>query len=256
MVYTYNQGVVLSGLRGLWLATGERSYLEDGHELVGRVVQATGWDDRDAEGRGWQGLGRGGVLEEYCDSGGGCSQDGQTFKGIFFHHLAEFCRGLWGAEEEFVSGKDAKVNSRGGGGGFDQQTWEYHLCRCDGYRDWVEHNARAAARTRDEEGRFGMWWGREYPDNGTGTGTGTGEEEGQEWKKPPALPAGAVDYANSPAADGAYQRIPPAPDGRSPESGRGRRDANDRGRGRTVETQSGGVAVLRARWQWESGAGV
>src|SRR5438034_8520481 len=45
MVYTYNQGVVLSGLRGLWLATGARSYLDDGHELVNNVIQATGWSN-------------------------------------------------------------------------------------------------------------------------------------------------------------------------------------------------------------------
>jgi hypothetical protein len=30
------------------------------------------------------------------------------------------------------------------------------------------------------------------------------------------------------------------------------KDVNERGRGRTVETQSGGLAVLRALWQWES----
>ena len=28
------------------------------------------------------------------------------------------------------------------------------------------------------------------------------------------------------------------------------RDFNDRGRGRTVETQSGGLSVLRAHWNW------
>jgi hypothetical protein len=28
------------------------------------------------------------------------------------------------------------------------------------------------------------------------------------------------------------------------------RDLNDRGRGRTVETQSGGVAVVRAMWEF------
>ena len=28
-------------------------------------------------------------------------------------------------------------------------------------------------------------------------------------------------------------------------------DSNDRGRGRTVETQTGGLAVLRTQWNWE-----
>lgn len=31
-------------------------------------------------------------------------------------------------------------------------------------------------------------------------------------------------------------------------------DYNDRGRGRTVETQSGGIAVLRALYQWKTTA--
>jgi Glycosyl hydrolase family 76 len=255
MVYTYNQGVVLTGLRGLWLATAEKSYLEDGHVLVGRVMAATNWPDKD--GVEWKGLGRGGVLEEYCDSRGYCSQNGQTFKGIFFHHLAEFCRRLSGVEEDIVYNLHTDPegqHAHGQDADFDKQTWEHHLYRCERYRDWVEHNAHAAAATRDEEGRFGMWWGRSYPDDGT--------EEASSSIQQPVLPPGAVDYANSLAGGADYGYIPP-PRSRSGESrnsagasvgaGEGGRDVNDRSRGRTVETQSGGVAVLRALWQWEGG---
>ena len=42
-VYTYNQGVILSGLRGLYTATANRSYLEDGHQLIRNVISASGW---------------------------------------------------------------------------------------------------------------------------------------------------------------------------------------------------------------------
>ncbi|KAF7512568.1 hypothetical protein GJ744_000829 [Endocarpon pusillum] len=250
MVYTYNQGVVLTGLRGLYLATGERSYLADGHALIESVLAATGWPDTD--NMAWSGLGRGGVLEEYCDSSGSCSQNGQTFKGIFFGHLAEFCRDLSAVEEGIVSDindADQSMHGYGSSAGSDQ-TWQHHLYRCTRYHEWVEHNAHAAAMTRDEEGRFGMWWGRAYPHDST-----TIEDLGI---KSSPLPAGALDYANDDGALAAERSDVSglaAPNVRKAVAGDGgaseRRDLNDRGRGRTVETQSGGVAVLRALWQWE-----
>jgi len=217
MVYTYNQGVLLSACRGLWMATGARSYLYDGHALVDSVVRATGWPN---DGLAWRGLGRAGVMEEFCDHGGFCSQDGQTFKGIFFHHLAEFCRPLWPHEEEFITSETSA--------GFDRDIYNYHLARCAAYGKWVAHNADAAAATRDGEGRFGMWWT-------FGQVPGSVMDEIQQTS---VLPAGAVDHLNSP------EKIRPG-------SLVGMDDTNDRGRGRTVETQSGGLAVLRARWNWE-----
>ena len=223
MVYTYNQGVVLTGLRGLWLAMGEIRYLEDGHELIEAVIEATGWHD--PESPAWSGLGRDGVLEEYCDSRGDCNQDGQTFKGILFNHLAEFCRDLSAVEDDFLSSIPIQHE-------LDRQVWEFHLYRCDGYHDWVEHNARAATVTRDQAGRFGMWWGRTYPDDGSAAGARY---------RVPLLPLGAEDHASD---------VRQVAEGEVPVP-REVRDVNERGRGRTVETQSGGVAVLRAFWQWE-----
>ncbi|KAL2401720.1 hypothetical protein ABEF93_008058 [Exophiala dermatitidis] len=218
MAYTYNQGVILSASRGLWLATGAQSYLDDGHELVQDVMRATGWPNTDAAS--WRGLGRGGVMEEVCDHGGYCSQNGQTFKGIFFHHLSEFCRPLWPQEEAFLS-TERGVDS-------DREVFEYHLSRCAAYDKWVTHNADAAVATKDSSGRFGMWWTFGNADNDTM----------REVLETTTVPSGAVDHLN------------PKPDnwpGRSVKPN----DCNDRGRGRTVETQSGGLAVLRARWNWE-----
>lgn len=104
MVYTYNQGVLLTGQRGLWDVTGSPSYLADGHNLIQAVIKATGWSlktnqpidlvEMSSKLPKWRGLGRGGILEEQCDASGTCSQDGQTFKGIYFHHLNAFCRSL------------------------------------------------------------------------------------------------------------------------------------------------------------------
>jgi hypothetical protein len=242
MVYTYNQGVILTANRGLWVSTGNRTFLEDGHNLVHNVIRATGWP---AQTDSWQGLGRNGVLEEFCDHSGQCSQDGQTFKGIFFHHLAEFCRPLWSDEEEFMN---TRVD-----GGLDRGAYQYHQLRCAGYGPWIRRNAQAALDTRDEKGRFGMWWGRVYPDLES------------HLVRPSELSAQEVDYRNAGVPKHANdiwqldqskvagQDRPAMMASPSPNAGEHeRKDVNDRGRGRTVETQSGGLAVLRALWQWET----
>ena len=240
-VYTYNQGVLLSGLRGLWEATGARRYLEDGHELIHHVIAATGWNRRDrTESKSYAGIGRAGVLEEACDSAGTCSQDGQTFKGVFFHHLALFCA--------------PTIPEHGNGA--DMTVVKYHQRKCQGYAPWVRHNARAACVTRDDQGRFGSWWGRPYRPHADAEG----DRENQGLDNPPTRGA---DYRNNGIPNNGLWRFPddPAlhPDvGSTAASGSGygefpaqRRpwDLNDRGRGRTVESQSGGVAVLRALWQ-------
>lgn len=226
MVFTYNQGVVLSGLRGLWLATGSQEYLRDGHDLIHRVLRATGWPYTSSTR--WSGLGRGGVLEDTCDSHASCSQDGQTFKGIFFHHLAEFCRPLRPQEEHFLTGEM--------GWSDDGEDWDEvfgrHLSRCRSYGAWVEHNARAALMTRDDEGKFGMWWGIPFSSSVIAS---------ENIVNSSYLPEGAIDYRNGELngeLDASSLAVP--------------RDFNDRGRGRTAETQSGGVAVLRALFQWQT----
>ncbi|KAJ5988785.1 hypothetical protein N7481_003995 [Penicillium waksmanii] len=226
MVYTYNQGVVLSGLRGLWIGTGDQSYLRDGHELVHKVLRATGWPQTSS--KKWAGLGRGGVLEEACDSYSSCSQNGQTFKGIFFHHLAEFCRPLRPQEERFLAAEKRQPIA--------DESWENvytrHLKRCRTYGPWIEHNARAALITRDDDGKFGTWWGIEFQQPPSVVSAETVNSS--------TLPAGAVDYRNVEFETDAstFDGVP--------------RDFNDRGRGRTVETQSGGIAVLRALYQWQT----
>ncbi|KAG0651803.1 hypothetical protein D0Z07_0841 [Hyphodiscus hymeniophilus] len=240
MVYTYNQGVLLSGQRGLYEATGARSYLEDGHKLVADVISATGWDlkhnkapPRTNTPAKWQGLGRSGVLEEACDAPGFCSQDSQTFKGIFFHHLTIFCSVLPDhlvLPDGIFVGKELADDSK------------LHVKLCNRYGRWIRHNAEAAMATKDAEGRFGMWWGAP---------SRSGEND---FDSEAELPDHAVDYRNTGVPQkwkNSEKSVPRVVDEEVREQDRkvGARDLNDRGRGRTVETQSGGVAVLRALWE-------
>ncbi|KAI9735759.1 MAG: hypothetical protein M1818_006367 [Claussenomyces sp. TS43310] len=256
MVYTYNQGVLLSGQRGLWEATAARSYLEDGHQLVQDIINATGYDlkhdsvywdqqrnnDSSPQLAPWHGLGRRGVIEDLCDSHGQCSQDAQTFKGIFFHHLSLFCSPL--PPHFLAPGETFDVREY-----HDTKTW--HEKNCKNYAKWIKRNANAAVSTRTEDGKYGMWWGAPRGHRLTSA------------EPRIEIPAGAVDYRNRD-----LPRDKVWVDGESPlwsQQGNtilseamqseqelrdsATRDANDRGRGRTVETQGGAVAVLRALWE-------
>ncbi|KAH6687839.1 glycosyl hydrolase family 76-domain-containing protein [Plectosphaerella plurivora] len=281
MVYTYNQGIVLTGQRGLWTATGSPSYLEDGHGLIQAVIKATGWDLKKNEPVDdlsklrpgtlpqWRGIGRGGILEEQCDASGTCSQDGQTFKGIFFHHLVSFCEALQPPDLEnnivFDSGRHDQIRSA-------------HSSACRSYKKWVTHNAQAALLTRDERGRFGSWWGAELFNHVDAT------------EKTDGIPhdaANTTDYRNGGIPTGRLWRggNPAnawAPNGAAFESNAKSRvlggtiesdqhvlgafeppdhlqagqaiprkkDLNDRGRGRTAETHNGGLALMRAWWEF------
>ncbi|KAL8727376.1 MAG: hypothetical protein Q9181_005726 [Wetmoreana brouardii] len=253
MVYTYNQGVILSGLRGLWEATGSKDYLEDGHKLIRNVIAATGWDTRGTRWRWqWSGLGRNGVMEEACDSLGTCSQNGHTFKGIFFHHLTLFCSPL--PQTAFVEGSFKTF-------GADRHLSSWHERQCIEYEPWLRHNAEAAYVTRDDEGEFGTWWGipgtNRRPDEHEMT-----HEEGF------GLPSDeATDYRNQGVPIDEVWRLPedqswqqnqlddndstPVKQKQNIDENLSRDtiwDPNNRGRGRTVETQSGGLAILRALW--------
>lgn len=240
MVYTYNQGVVLSGLRGLWRATGSISYLEDGHELIRNVISATGWHQRhNLDNWKWAGIGRNGVLEEACDSSGTCSQDGQTFKGIFFHHLNIFCAPL--PKKRFGrNGQTVLV---------EDDVARLHRNSCDGYGIWIRHNARAAYLTRDSKGKFGTWWDRTFQQSVSGTEEHyTSIIEGTDYRNE-GVPKNDLWRLSTDLAlqDEGEHRREAEMDMHEPVQNL-RSDPNDRGRGRTVETQSGGLAVLRALW--------
>ncbi|MBD1822726.1 glycoside hydrolase family 76 protein [Cyanobacteria bacterium FACHB-DQ100] len=69
--WTYNQGVVIGGLVGLYKSTKDRSYLNQAHTIANATIQH---------------LSRNGVLREPCEPN--CGEDGPQFKGIFIRNLA------------------------------------------------------------------------------------------------------------------------------------------------------------------------
>jgi hypothetical protein len=248
MVYTYNQGVILSGLRGLWEATGNTTYLLDGYELVTNVVRATGYCRKHKQnvvlnepGRNkWHGLGSNGILTEVCDLSGSCNQDGQTFKGIFYHHLTAFCEPL-----PLVPMTPGSTHAA------SEEEEVLHQNMCHRYTAWVVHNAKAALKTRDSTGRFGSWWGA--PDSSKSTSVVHALPD-------VTSPGSAIDYRNSPSLlssldiDDAINIHVSTQHSRTDQDARPAGldgDPNDRGRGRTVETQGSGLAVVRAMYEFQ-----
>ncbi|KAI1857094.1 hypothetical protein JX265_011295 [Neoarthrinium moseri] len=276
MVFTYNQGVLLSGQRGLWEASGAASYLADGHKLIQNVINATGYDlieDQPTEDYStlapsaipkWFGLGRLGVMEDQCDASGTCSQDSQTFKGIFFHHLTYFCAPLLAPVPE--AGLDVDVKA------FDA-VQQSHEEACASYGNWLKWNAEAAMGTRDARGRFGSWWTAGLLTNFTGVwptvaddgidhhSAGTdyrtyGVPDDTIWRGPSKDITDPREKwpINGPFGEEQRQQKPVSGPTKHAPMGELRKrqapssDPNRRGRGRTVETQGSGLALLRAYW--------
>jgi hypothetical protein len=65
----------------------------------------------------------------------------------------------------------------------------------------------------------------------------------------PDLPGDAVDYRNLGIPIDSTWEGGAASRGRDTDECSTSHDLNDRGRGRTIETQGGGISVLRAMWE-------
>lgn len=248
MVYTYNQGVLLSGLRQLWEATGDIQYLIDGYAFVETVINATGWyttpgSSEEAAGQ-WAGLGRNGIMEDYCDAPANCSQDNQIFKGIYFYHLDLFCETL-PTHSPLVEGVTFTASP---------ELAAEHAGKCRAYLPWIRHNARAALSTRNDTGVVGGWWGasfenktqQSWPAYAVPKPEGSVDEKNEAWVLSEApwkcrgwhCHKGRQGSSAGALATGDLLRA------RSATS----RDVNDQGRGRTVETQGSGVGVVKAAY--------
>lgn len=295
MVYTYNQGVLLTGLIGLWKVTGDERFLWEGHILIQSVINATGYDlvrdqpvDKIADLKPgqlppWRGLGRAGVLEDQCDVGGQCSQNSQTFKSIFFHHLTAFCAPL---DMAYVGTHPEDDNTQRSPLAHElyERGLQDHAKACAAYLGWIRHNVDAALATKDADGKFGMWWtvgllqinsfsltaamlSDAHPGSSGVDYRTYGVPNDNVWVssplhvQPPTSPIlGEQPYDGGdqvPLTSGRTKHAPaddrhPADDTtnmpRSTVAGHPT-DPNTRGRGRTVETQGGGLAILRCLWE-------
>ncbi|KAF7190755.1 hypothetical protein HII31_07914 [Pseudocercospora fuligena] len=235
MVYTYNQGVMLSGLRYLWEATSETSYLTDGYNLIDTVIRATGWSAPGyAQAGEWAGLGRNGILEDYCDAPANCSNDNLIFKGAYFEHMDIFCNAL-PTLTPMVAGISKLASS---------DLAEQHYTKCNSYSPWVQHNAWAALSTRNSSGVFGEWWGAPFYNKTQAPWPQYAEEK----------PKGSWDIWNDP---GLLNQSPWKCEGLQYGcgGGRGRRlkkrqDTGEDGQVRGVATQAQGLSVVKAAADW------
>ena len=79
MTWTYNQGIILSGLSKLYILTADPSLLTSALNLIDAVLSSP---HLVPSGNG--------ILIEEGDPTGSCNQDQWMFKGIFFRHLGYF----------------------------------------------------------------------------------------------------------------------------------------------------------------------
>jgi len=120
MTWTYNQGIILSGLSGLYKFTGDEQLIIAAQKLIDSVIQSYLVPTNS------------GILVESCDPFRTCDQDQWGFKGIFFQHLGYFL------EDVAETGNDALLNK---------------------YHQFIQINACAVWDiARQKDGKIGNWW--------------------------------------------------------------------------------------------------
>lgn len=126
MTWTYNQGIILSGLSGLYKFTGDEQLIIDAQNLIDSVLESYLVPTTS------------GILVESCDPFRTCDQDQWMFKGIFFQHLGYFLQDLTELGELDVTTK--------------QQIREK-------YHGFIQTNACAVWDiARQKDGKIGNWW--------------------------------------------------------------------------------------------------
>jgi rhamnogalacturonyl hydrolase YesR len=130
--WTYNQGIVLSGLSRLYRHTGDEGLIKAAQKLIDSVL-ASDLVPTDS-----------GVLVETCDPKRTCDRDQWMFKGVFFEHLGYFLADMTTLEELDISTKRNLLER---------------------YSNFIKANAHAVWETaRTKDGKIGNWWGGETGD--------------------------------------------------------------------------------------------
>ena len=126
MTWTYNQGIILSGLSGLYKFTGDKELLQAGQNLIDSVLHSYLVPSKN------------GVLVESCDPFRTCNQDQWMFKGIFFQHLGYFLQDFTELGELSFSTRNSLVQK---------------------YLQFIQVNACAVWDVaRQKDGKIGNWW--------------------------------------------------------------------------------------------------
>src|SRR5579859_3651551 len=126
MTWTYNQGIILSGLSGLYKFTGDESLIKAAQKLIDSVLLS------------YLVPTEAGVLVESCDPFRTCNQDQWMFKGIFFQHLGYFLEDMAMLEEVSIATKTRLVEK---------------------YQKFIQANACSVWDiARQKDGKIGNWW--------------------------------------------------------------------------------------------------
>jgi predicted alpha-1,6-mannanase (GH76 family) len=122
--WTYNQGIVLSGLSKLYLYTGDESFFQAALNLIDSVLASP--------------LVNSSILVESCDPTLTCNEDDWMFKGVFFEHLGYFLADIVGLGDLNLSTKQGLVQN---------------------YSSFVHANAQAVwTNAMGSDGQIGNWW--------------------------------------------------------------------------------------------------
>ena len=127
MTWTYNQGIVLSGLSGLYKHTEDYGLFEAAQNLIDSVLDSLELVPEDS-----------GILVESCDPTRKCDQDQWMFKGVFFEHLGYFLADITALDRLQLSTKKELLRN---------------------YSNFVKANANGVWEVaRAENGKVGNWW--------------------------------------------------------------------------------------------------
>jgi hypothetical protein len=126
MTWTYNQGILLSGLSELYKFTGDEELIEIAQKLIDSVLNSYLVPSDNS------------ILVESCDPFRTCNQDQWMFKGIFFQHLGYFLEDITEVGDLDVLTQKSLVQK---------------------YSNFIEANACAVWDiARQKDGKIGNWW--------------------------------------------------------------------------------------------------
>lgn len=126
MTWTYNQGILLSGLSGLYKFTGDEELIQRAERLIDSVLASYLVPSDE------------GILVESCDPFRTCNQDQWMFKGIFFQHLGYFLEDMASLGELTLSTRQSLLRK---------------------YNKFIQANACAVWDiARQKDGKIGNWW--------------------------------------------------------------------------------------------------